>query len=115
MHPILAWCLGAAFIGYRYGYKCNMLPTPRRFIMLTAFISIASLVSSANQTAGALFAYGSLLAMYFQQQGKPAPCDKLTPSSSSSGNSGSAQTPSPAPGPATPNAPGMPQPAPGPL
>jgi len=119
MHPIMAWTLGAAYIGYKYGYKCGMLPTPKRFLALTAFVSVGSLVSAANTTVGALFVYGSLLGLYLHEQSNPSKdeCDKLNTNgnSSNSGNSGSTPAPKPAPAPAKPNPSGMPQPQPGPL
>lgn len=118
MHPIVAWMIGAAYISYRWGWQCKMLPLPHRYIALTAFTSISAIVAMANETVGALFAYGSLLGMviYGYQTGKIAinekpKCDSVKSSGpgspkqqsgQSSGQSGS-QTqphPTPTPGPA---------------
>lgn len=97
MHPIAAWMVGAAYISYRYGYKCQMLPLPKRYIALTSLISIAALVSMANENVGALFGYGSLLAMFLYQyrpnQQKPqSECDKVTSTNIASGKPSSSQT-----------------------
>lgn len=114
MHPVVAWMIGAAYISYRWGWQCKMLPLPHRYLALTAFTSISAIVAMANETVGALFAYGSLLGMviYGYQTGqlatdKTPKCDKVTPSGPGSpknqGNnrsSGSQPHPTPTPGPA---------------
>lgn len=87
MHPVAAWFIGAAYISYRYGYKCHMLPKPHRFIALTALVSIASLISMSNQTVGSLFAYGSMLSMflYGESHKQTIECDTITPTVISTG------------------------------
>lgn len=109
MHTVAAWFIGASYISYRYGYKCKMLPLPKRYIALTGFISIAALISLANETAGGLIAYGSLLAMFLYGQQNPdkAPCDTLKSTSTAGGQSSGA--------PGNPNGPSggnVPQPMP---
>lgn len=88
--------VGAAYISYRYGYKCQMLPLPKRYIALTSLISIAALVSMANENAGALFGYGSLLAMFLYQyrpnQKQQSECDKVTSTNIATGKPSSSQT-----------------------
>lgn len=110
MHPVAAWMIGAAYISYRYGWQCKMLPLPHRYLALTAFISIASIVSMANEQVGAVFAYGSLLAMFLYgyrpggEAGQQVKCDSIKPTttreSQSGSQSGSQQRPTPQPGPA---------------
>lgn len=89
MNAVVAWFLGAAYISYRYGYKCQMLPKPHRYIGLTAFISIAALVGMANSTVGALFAYGGLLGVYIygQTHATDSGCDQITVTDIKSGQS----------------------------
>jgi hypothetical protein len=93
LHPALAWFTGAAYISYQYGYKCNMLPLPKRYIALTTFISLAGLITMANENAGGLVAWGSLLAMFlYAQQKGPAACDKLKPQSNTQQSDSQAQS-----------------------
>lgn len=89
MNAVVAWFLGAAYISYRYGYQCQMLPKPHRFIGLTAFISMASLVGMANETVGALFAYAGLLSvfLYGETHKTDNRCDKINVTDIKSGQS----------------------------
>ena len=85
-----------------------MFPLPYRYLALTGFISIASLIGMANPTVGALFAYGSLLGMFLRGyetgalKGSPK-CDSLKAtgqqSSQTSPGSGVIPIPNPTPGP----------------
>lgn len=93
MHPVIAWFVGAAYITYRYGYQCKMLPKPHRYIGLTAAISIASIIGYGNQTVGTLFAYAVMLSamLYGETHKSDITCDSVNPVNISTGQSSNTQ------------------------
>lgn len=86
MHAVLAWMIGAGYISYKYGYKCGMLPMPKRYLALTGFVSIAALVGAANPMVGGLIAYGTLFGVFITQYNTQGKCDTLPNQSSQSGS-----------------------------
>lgn len=90
MHSVLAWGIGAAYISYKYGYKCKMLPLPKRYIALTGFISISALIGAFNATAGGLIAYGTLFGIFLTQYNQQTKCDSIGNAGTQPGQAGNA-------------------------